>query len=280
MRVSTRVGILHPGAMGGAVGAALVASGVEVSWASEGRSAASRGRAESGGLVDAGSVPSLLEGSDVVVCICPPDAAVDMAKTVAGHGFAGIYVDANAVSPATARDIASIVASAGAAFVDGDLIGGPPRPGGATRLYLSGPTADSLVELLSGPGLEAVALGDDVAAASALKMCYASWTKGTAALLLAIRAAARSLGVEDALLTEWDRTQPGVRERSAGAPAVVPKAWRFVGEMEEIAATFAAAGLPDGFALAAADVYRRVRRFKDTDTTLDDALKTLLQEYD
>jgi 3-hydroxyisobutyrate dehydrogenase-like beta-hydroxyacid dehydrogenase len=220
-------------------------------------------------------VPAVLRGSDVVLCICPPDAALDMAEALAAQGFAGTYVDANAVSPATARRIASTVTRTGAVFVDGDLIGGPPRPGGKTRLYLSGPTADEVVQLLSGPGLEAVAIGDDVAAASALKMCYASWTKGSAALLLAIRAVARELGVEDPLLAEWDRTQPGLRERSEGAAGSVPKAWRFVGEMHEIAATFGAAGQPDGFALGAAEIYSRLTEFKDAGASLDEALDSL-----
>src|SRR5205807_7800556 len=138
VRVTTRVGLLHPGAMGGAVGAALTSVGVPVAWASSGRSAASRARAERAGLTDVGTVRALAAESDLLVCICPPDAAVDVAGSVAGSGFAGTYVDANAVSPATARRIASIVEDGGGTFVDGDLIGGPPRPGGPTRLYLSG----------------------------------------------------------------------------------------------------------------------------------------------
>jgi len=266
--------------MGGAIGGALVARGVEVLWASEGRSPASRARADGRGFVDAGSLAEVVGGSEVVLCICPPHAANDVARAVAALQFGGTYVDANAVSPATVREIATIVEDGGATFVDGDVIGGPPRPGGPTRLYLSGPTAGALVEVLSGPGLEAVAIGDDVAAASALKMCYASWTKGTAALLLAIRAAARQLGVEEALLAEWDRTQPSLRAMSEGAALSVPKAWRFVGEMEEIASTFAAAGLPDGFARGAADVYARLEQFKDTDTSLDDAVAALLSRHD
>ena len=273
--MTSRVGLLHPGAMGGAVGAALTSAGTPVVWASAGRSGATRERAERAGLSDAGTVQALDEASELVLCICPPDAAVDVARSVADVGFAGTYVDANAVAPATVHRIASIVERAGATFVDGDLIGGPPQPGGPTRLYLSGAGAPSVADALHGPGLESVALSGDAAAASTLKMCYAAWTKGSAALLLAIRAAARDLGVEDALLVEWDRTQPGLRGRSEGSVSSVPKAWRFVGEMHEIAATFSEAGLPDGFALAAAEVYERLVAFKDTDATLDDALATM-----
>src|SRR5207248_5515338 len=111
---------------------------------------------------------------------------------------------AKAVAPATVQQIASIVDGAGGSFVDGDLIGGPPKPGGPTRLYLSGEAAPAVAGVLTGPGLESVALAGDLAAASTLKMCYAAWTKGSAALLLAIRAVARELGVEEPLLAEWD----------------------------------------------------------------------------
>jgi 3-hydroxyisobutyrate dehydrogenase-like beta-hydroxyacid dehydrogenase len=274
--MAARVGLIHPGAMGAAVGAALRAAGVDVAWAGEGRSSATRGRAEAADLVDAGTLPALAGRSDVVLCICPPDAALGVARSVAETGFSGTYVDANAVSPATVARVAEVVEGGGATFVDGDLIGGPPRAGGATRLYLSGP-ANPVASVLSGPGLESVVLAGDVAAASMLKMCYAAWTKGSAALLLAIRAAAQELGVEEALLAEWDRSQPGLRERAELSVSAVPKAWRFAGEMEEIAATFAAAGQPDGFGLAAAEVYRRLGRFKDTQPPppLDEALASM-----
>jgi hypothetical protein len=142
-------------------------------------------------------------------------------------------------------------------------------------LYLSGAAADSVAGMLTGPGLETVVLAGDIVAASALKMCYAAWTKGSAAMLLAVRAVAQELGVEHDLLAEWDRSQPDLRARSEGALGSVPKAWRFVGEMHEIAATFEAVGLPDGFALAAAEVYERLVAFKDTETGIDAALTAL-----
>jgi hypothetical protein len=158
--------------------------------------------------------------------------------------------------------------------VDGDLIGGPVGPGGPTRLYLSGPAAGEVATLFAPTDLEAVALAGDVAAASALKMCYAAWTKGTSALLLAIRAAAAAHGVEEALLAEWARTQPDLAARSQAAVGTARKAWRFAGEMDQIAAGFAEAGLPDGFARAAAELYRRLAAFKDLegDPPLDEVL--------
>ncbi|GEM_PF-34528 len=278
--MTPRIGVLHPGAMGAAVGAALRTTGADVVWAGAGRSAATRGRADAARLQDVDTVDGLVGESDIVLSICPPHAAVEVAEAVASARFDGTYVDANAVSPATALQIASIVEDAGATFVDGDIIGGPPRPGGPTRLYLSGEAAESVADALSGPGLESAVIDGDFAAASALKMCYASWTKGTAALLLAIRAGARALGVEDALLAEWDRTQPGLRARSDGAVGSVPKAWRFIGEMHEIGSTFAALGLPDGFAEGAADIYRRLQEFANADVGLDQALEAVLPGAD
>jgi 3-hydroxyisobutyrate dehydrogenase-like beta-hydroxyacid dehydrogenase len=268
------VGLLHPGEMGASIGAALRRAGVQVLWASADRGPATRRRAQAADLTDAGTLPTLVAHSDLVLSVCPPHAAAQVAGTVAALGFGEIYVDANAVAPTTARALAAVVERAGGRFVDGDLIGGPVRPGGATRLYLSGPAAGQVAALFAPTDLEAVALGDDVAAASALKMCYAAWTKGTSALLLAIRAAADAHGVEEALLAEWARSQPNLAACSQAAVGTARKAWRFVGEMDQIAACFAEAGLPDGFARAAAELYRRLAAFKDLegDPPLDEVL--------
>lgn len=147
--------------------------------------------------------------------------------------------------------------------MDGDLIGGPVRPGGGTRLYLSGVAAGEVAALFAATDLEAVNLGDDVTAASALKMCYGAWTKGTSALLLTIRAAAAAYGVEEALVTEWARTQPDLAARTQAAAGTARKAWRFAGEMDQVAVCFAEVGLPDGFARAAAELYRRLAPGKE-----------------
>jgi 3-hydroxyisobutyrate dehydrogenase-like beta-hydroxyacid dehydrogenase len=256
------VGLLHPGEMGASIGAALRRAGVQVLWVSAGRGPATRRRAQSADLTDAGSLPALSARSDVVLSVCPPHAALQVAHTVAASGFAGLYVDANAVAPATAGAIGAVV-RAGGRFVDGDLIGGPVRPGGGTRLYLSGPDAKEVAALFAATDLEAVNLGEDLTAASALKVCYAAWTKGTSALLLAIRATAAAHGVDEALLSEWARTQPGLAARSQAAAGTARKAWRFAGEMDQIASCFAEAGLPDGFARAAAELYRRLAPCKE-----------------
>jgi 3-hydroxyisobutyrate dehydrogenase-like beta-hydroxyacid dehydrogenase len=263
----TTIGILHPGDMGSVVGACAVAGGSRVLWASEGRSAGSRERAGAAGLEDAGTVAALVAASDVVLSVCPPHAAIDLARDVASRRFAGLFVDANAVAPATAREIGAIVEAGGAAFVDGGLIGPPPRNAGSTRLYLSGREAKRAAALFEASALEAIAIGDGPGAASALKMAYAAYTKGSSALLMAIRALAASEGVDDALLAEWRRSQPELPKRSeAAARDNARKAWRFVGEMEEIAATFTAAGLPGGFHEAAAVIYERLAGYKDAAT--------------
>jgi 3-hydroxyisobutyrate dehydrogenase-like beta-hydroxyacid dehydrogenase len=260
----TTIGILHAGDMGSVVGACAVAGGARVLWASEGRSAGSRERATGAGLEDAGTVAALVAASDVILSVCPPHAALDLARDVAGRRFAGLFVDANAVAPATAREIGAVVEAGGANFVDGGLIGPPPRNAGSTRLYLSGREAKRAAALFEASALEAIAIGDAPGAASALKMAYAAYTKGSSALLMAIRALAASEGVDDALLAEWRRSQPDLPKRSeAAARDNARKAWRFVGEMEEIAATFAAAGLPGGFHEAAAVIYERLAGYKD-----------------
>jgi 3-hydroxyisobutyrate dehydrogenase-like beta-hydroxyacid dehydrogenase len=247
------VGLLHPGEMGAALGAALRNRGAAVVWASEGRSSETARRAEEAGLEDVGSVEEVARRSDVVVSVCPPHAALDVARSVSG--FTGIYVDANAISPATARAVAESVG----ACVDGGIVGPPPRVAGTTRLYLSGPEAAAVADLFDGTTLEARVVSEELGAASAVKMAYAAWTKGTAALLLAVRSLARVERIEATLLDEWSLSLPGLPEQSVrAARAAATKGWRWVGEMEEIASTFAAAGLPDGFHQAAADVFRAI----------------------
>ncbi|HEX9344034.1 MAG TPA: DUF1932 domain-containing protein [Actinomycetota bacterium] len=282
------VGVLHPGEMGSFVAAAARVGGgrAEVRWASAGRSTATRRRAEADGLVDAGSVAALAAQSEIILSVCPPHAALEVARTVAGLGFGGVYLDANAVAPATTRAIGALVEAGGARFVDGGLIGNPARgllsprdhgspPGRAhaaadasqpPRLYLSGPAIEvaRVAALFANSPLAARTVAGGAGAASALKMCYAAWTKGSAALLLAIRATATAEGVDEALLAEWADSQPDAPARSTSALRGTPrKAWRWVAEMEEIAATLEAAGLPGGFHHAAAEVYRRLERHKD-----------------
>jgi 3-hydroxyisobutyrate dehydrogenase-like beta-hydroxyacid dehydrogenase len=277
----TTIGLLHPGEMGAGVGAAARAGGSRVLWASEGRGDDTRRRAAEAGLEDVKTVAALVGKSDVVLAVCPPHAALDVARAVAGHAFRGLYVDGNAVAPTTSRSIAKIVEAAGATYVDGGIIGPPPDKPGTTRLYLSGAAAERVRALFAPGPLEAVVLPGDLTSASAIKMAYAAWTKGSQALIMAVRALATAEGVGEALLTEWGRSQPDLPKRSENAAkGTAPKAWRWVGEMDEIAATFKGAGLPDGFHRGASEVYRRMAYYKDAPAppSMEDVAKTLLKE--
>ncbi len=269
------VALLHPGDMGVTVGETLKASGHSVRWFSRDRSADTRIRAESAGFSGCETPAELFSGLDALVSVCPPGAALEQARWVRNSGYSGPYLDANAVSPATARAISEV---AGPQFVDGGIIGPPARQPGTTRLYLSGPAAEQAAAWFSAGPLEAIAVGADPASASALKMCYAAYTKGLSALLLNVRALAEAESVTPALLEEWSLSQAGLAQRSElTARGTAGKAWRFVDEMLEIAATFEACGLPGGFHRSAADVYQRMAPLKAVaDPNLDDVLQYLL----
>ena len=274
----TVIGLLHPGEMGAAVASCLTARGRDVRWVSQGRSAATAQRAVRAGLADAGTVAVLAGQAGIILSVCPPHAALGTARAVAAAGFTGVYADANAISPGTARQVRAVVEAAGGCYVDGGIVGPPPGPAasgggtgetgpGGTRLYLA---ADPAGADQGGPAAEVAALFEGTAlkpeilrnenrtAASALKMAYAAWTKGSAALILGARALARAEGVEDSLLAEWALSQPGLDRRSLGAArSATAKGWRWAGEMEEISASMTADGLPGGFHEAAAEVFRR-----------------------
>jgi 3-hydroxyisobutyrate dehydrogenase-like beta-hydroxyacid dehydrogenase len=264
MKIKT-IALLHPGNMGVTIGVAAASGGSRVVWASQQRSQLTAERARQAGLVDVETLTNAIRESDVILSVCPPHAALDVAHSVAGHKFAGIYVDANAVSRETAEQIGVIVTRGGASFVDGGIIGSPVKRAGTTRLYLSGSRAAEVATLFSVSMLDARPIGEVPGAASALKIAYAAWTKCTDALLLAIRALAAHEGIDAGLLQEWAISQPDLEARSIRAAAVAaPKAWRYIGEMREIAKTFERAGLPSGFHDTAAEIYQRLASFKDS----------------
>jgi 3-hydroxyisobutyrate dehydrogenase-like beta-hydroxyacid dehydrogenase len=263
MATST-IGILHPGEMGVSLAAAARQGGHAVLWASSGRSDATSARAHEHGLVDAIDVAALCARCDLIVSICPPHAAEAVAASVAACRFDGVFVDANAIAPARMARIGTELAAVGIDVVDGGVVGGPAWTPGDTRLYLSGTRAPEVAAAFGAGPLATEVLGPEVGTASALKMCYASTTKGTTAMLAAALAAAERLGVRPALEAAWTRDDPGSAERAgARVRRSTRKAWRFAGEMDEIAATFSAAGLPPGFHAAAGDLYRRLAGYKD-----------------
>jgi 3-hydroxyisobutyrate dehydrogenase-like beta-hydroxyacid dehydrogenase len=276
----TKLGILHPGEMGVSIGVSAKNSDCQVIWASQGRSPATRTRAQTHGFEDAGSLADLCQTCKVLISVCPPHVAASLAQEVIEFGFQGLYIDANAISPDHVLKIERSMCSHGILFVDGGIIGGPAWKPGETVLYLSGQDADLAANLFKNGPLATKILGEQVGMASALKLCYASYTKGTTALLCASLAAAEQFGVRQAYQEQWIREGNELaihaEKRLRGVTA---KAWRFSGEMDEIAEMFAAAGLPEGFHQAAAEIYNRLADIKGVDSppTTQDVLNVLLK---
>jgi 3-hydroxyisobutyrate dehydrogenase-like beta-hydroxyacid dehydrogenase len=247
MRIGT-VAVLAPGDMGHAVAAVLKARGLRVVTCLAGRSARTRALAAVAGIEDLGDEVALVRAADALLAILVPAQAEALAARIApalrAAGTDLLYVDCNAIAPQTACEVGRIVEAAGARFVDAGIIGPPPRPGAAaTRFYASGAAAAELAQLRDY-GLDVRVIGPRAGDASAVKMCYAALTKGTTAIMTELALAAEHLGVSEALRAEFADSQPEMLERmERGVPAMVPKAHRWVGEMEEIAKTFAALGL-------------------------------------
>ena len=278
--MSETIGILHPGAMGISVAASALHSGHQVCYASEGRSDVTRARASEHNLSDLVTLDELCQSCSIIISICPPHAAEEVASQVVTNKFEGLYLDANAISPQKANRIGEKLSGAGISFVDGGIIGGPAWTPGETWLYLSGKDAARIAACFSAGSLETSVIGNEIGKASALKMCYAAYTKGTTALLTAIQALAEANHVRAELSTQWERDESGFSEQAGRrARRVTAKAWRFAGEMDEIASTFESTGLPGGFHQAAGEVYRRLEHFKGAEEfpELDEVLEALLK---
>jgi 3-hydroxyisobutyrate dehydrogenase-like beta-hydroxyacid dehydrogenase len=265
------VGLLHPGAMGASIGFNAKLNGAQVLWASEGRSPETAARAAVQEFEDARTLESLVERSGVIVSVCPPAAALALAQSVAQLQFSGTYVDANAVAPATATKIAEIIRAGGGKFVDGGIVGGPAWKSGpqgpSTRMYLSGAGAATVAALFEGTHLGAPVVhgpsGQEIeTGASAMKIAYASWTKGSSALLLNSNAFALACGVHETLAKEWVMSVPAALEKSQGGQGIGPKAWRWVGEMNEISQAYQDVGLSGDFHSGAATVYEGLAHLK------------------
>ena len=264
--MTSTVGILHPGEMGSALAASAMQSGMNVMWCEQDRSAATACRANALGLKTASSLQELCQQCDILISVCPPHAAIALAKQVIDCGFQGIYADVNAVAPDTVCAMEDSMSNTGIRLVDGGIIGLPPTKPGTTWLYLSGKQAQTVADCFKKGPLETEVLGDQIGQASGLKMCFAANSKGTAALHTAILSAAENMGVRQALENQWDIYTTGFTEKSQGRiRQVARKAWRFSGEMKEIAATLEANELPRGFFDAAAEIYERQTGFKDTE---------------
>ena len=264
------VGLLYPGEMGVSVGAAVMSGGHKVFWPTEGRSSATRQRAERAGLRVLDQLVDVSRQVEVILSVCPPHASESLLAEVIEAGFPGIFVDANAISPQRSLRMSETASFAGMDYVDGTIVGRPAWKAGTTTLYLCGERAAEVAELFSGAPLGTMLLDGPIGKASALKMCFAAYSKGSTALIAAILAAARSLDVYPELRKLWSYDGSEFAEQAEQrSRRVTQKAWRFAGEMEEIADTFSDLGLPDGFHQASEEIYTRLRHFKGSDDLPD-----------
>jgi 3-hydroxyisobutyrate dehydrogenase-like beta-hydroxyacid dehydrogenase len=257
------IAVMSPGAMGQAVGNVLRHDGARVITSLRGRSAATAARAAAAGIADAGDDEALVREAGVLLSIVAPGEAHALAERIGAAvrvtGARLLYVDCNAVAPHTAREIGTLLTAAGARYVDASIVGGPPEIGGAgPRFYASGPDAPDFARAVEG-SLDARVLGPEIGQASGLKMCYAALTKGLTALATELLVAGRVLGLADALEAELEASQgPLLGWIDRQVPGMPAKAARWVGEMEEIAATFGSLGLTPRMLEGAADLYRFV----------------------
>jgi len=262
--MSTKLGFLHPGEMGISLAVAALQNLPEVFWCSEGRSTATRKRAEQYGLTEISSLAEFCQTSDIIIGVCPPHAAHEQATALVAQKFRGTYVEANAIAPLKVQTIAEELAAAGIHCIDGGIVGLPAWQENSTWLYLSGSDTEPVVQCFTRGLLQTKVLGTDIGQASALKMCFAAWNKGNTALLATILGAAESLGVRAALEQQWDIFNPGFTQQTHKRISdTARKAWRFAGEMQEIAATLQQSGMPPDFFEGAAEIYRRESAFKD-----------------
>ncbi len=272
-----KIGILNPGMMGAAVAQTMVNSGHDVYWISAGRSDATRQRAEAAGLHELTSGAEMVNTVEAIVSVCPPHAAVDVAEMVIEAGFKGAFLDANAIAPRTAHQINDVVTPAGVDFIDGGIIGMPPTEPNTSFLFLSGPSAAMAAEWFSAGPLETRVIDGEIGAASGTKMCFAANSKGYNALLTALMGVATELGVLEHVEEMWEHYWPGfpAQKKRASKSVAYNKAWRFAGEMEEIAQTWEDAGVPNGFYTAAAEVYGRIGHLRESDgeQTLEEVMK-------
>lgn len=277
--MSESIGLLHPGDMGVSIAASAIRNGHHVYWASNGRSAQTRARAEEHQLIDVGSVEELCLMCPIILSVIPPSAAEDVAEQVIAQNFKGTYADLNAISPQRAQRIGERLEVNGIKFVDGGIVGPPAWEPKTTWLCLSGNEASTIAACFTNGPLQTEILSARIGDASALKMCYGAYTKGLTALISGVLGTAENMGVREALVRRWVDDGSGLDKTAVPRVArITDRAWRWVDEMEQIASTFEHAGMPRGFHDAAAEIYRRLAQFKDQPSpsaeVLIDAIKS------
>jgi 3-hydroxyisobutyrate dehydrogenase-like beta-hydroxyacid dehydrogenase len=281
------IAVVSAGDMGHAVGGALREAGFDVVTCLAGRSALTQERAKRVGLRALPDLDAVIAASDLFLSILPPALAPELAAQAAAAmrrtGNKPLYADMNAVSPETVLGVGRTIEAAGAPFVDGGIIGNPPGKGAPTKVYFSGKHAEEVAEALKSPKMVLKTCGAEPGRASAVKMCYAALTKGSNALFATVLTAAEALGVSPEIMSEYEASQPDLLKRMrASVPFLPADAWRYTGEMEEIAATFESVGVTPKFHLGAADLYRlldttpfakETRESLDRSRTLEQSVK-------
>jgi putative dehydrogenase len=283
---SPRVGIMSAGDMGSGFGSVLHAQGLEVYTCLAGRSDFTRLRAREAGFIDSPNLDELVSHVDLFISVLVPSEAPQLARDIAAAmkrtGATPVYADLNAIAPNTVREIERVVRDAGAGFIDGGIIGGPPREGYSPHIAVSGPDV-AAIEVLRDRALNIRVTGPNVGQASGLKMVYAASTKGTTALWTELLTAAKAMGLFDALMDEYGDRNTVFQAQQRSIPMMPNRARRWVGEMEEIAKTFADLGMTPNILQGAADMYTLVGETpladltsRDPNPTLDEVMDALI----
>ncbi len=275
MMVNT-VAIMSPGDMGHAVGQVLSESGIDVITCTDGRSQRTKNLAEMAGLRQVATLEDMVIQADLVLSIMVPSKAMSFVREISPHFESSktptYFADCNAVSPQSALAMAEVINQAGGKFIDGGIIGTAPTKGDTPRFYVSGPDA-SLVMELDGRGIIVKAIGNKVGQASGIKMCYAALTKGTNTLHVALLTAASRMGLTDDLRKEFEFSQKShLAAMEKGISRLPANAHRWIGEMEEIAATFENLGVTPNFHKGAAEIYKMLNSTpfaKESPETID-----------
>jgi 3-hydroxyisobutyrate dehydrogenase-like beta-hydroxyacid dehydrogenase len=279
---SPKVGIMSAGDMGSGFGSVLHAQGLEVYTCLAGRSEFTRLRATEAGFIDTPDLVHLVSQVDLFISVLVPSESVQLAKDVAAAmkrtGATPTYADLNAIAPNTVLEIEGIVRDAGGRFIDGGIIGGPPREGYSPHIAVSGPDVE-VIEVLRDRALDIRVTGPKVGQASGLKMVYAASTKGTTALWTELLTAAKAMGLYDALMDEYGDRNTVFQAQQRSIPSMPNRARRWVGEMEEIAKTFEDLGMTPSILQGAADMYTLVGETPLADLTSRDPTPASMRSW-
>jgi 3-hydroxyisobutyrate dehydrogenase-like beta-hydroxyacid dehydrogenase len=267
------VGLFHPGHMGAAIGGQLSSAGHRVLWYPIGRSDATRARAQTAALEAVSDLTLLLEQAEIVICVCPPAFAEDVAQAAAG--FSGVWVEGNPIAPRRVTRIAASLSEA--VVVDGGIVGSPPGGEKRCMLYLSGPAgaAQVIADLFTGTKVDTRYLGDSLGQASALKLAYSTYQKVSRVLAALSYGLAVEYGVEKELLSIAAKRSGSYLAEVDYIPKVTARAWRWGPELLEAADVLADAGLPDYVLRAAAALLARWGPPDERASTAEEALRRL-----